>query len=115
MTIASDRWTRRVAARLLELVTKLEPYAVARILSSPFVRCVQTVEPLATARGLEIETTDVLADGAGPDGVRRLLGELAGSPVVLCGHGGEIEELFGETKKGATRVLDSELRPVALI
>ena len=96
-------------------MSKLEPYAVARILSSPFVRSVETVEPLATARGLEIETTDVLADGAGPGGVRRLLRELAGSPVVLCGHGGEIAELFGQTKKGVTRVLDADLRPVALL
>jgi 8-oxo-(d)GTP phosphatase len=98
-----------------ELVQTLEPYAVARILSSPFVRSVQTVEPLAAARGLEVETTDVLADGAGADGVRRLLEELAGSPVVLCGHGAEIAALFGKTKKGATRVLDPELRPVDLL
>jgi 8-oxo-(d)GTP phosphatase len=99
-----------------ELVRTLDPYAVTQILSSPFVRCVQTVEPLARARGLEVETTDVLADGAGTDGVRRLLEELAGSPAVLCGHGGEIEELFGKTKKGATQVVDpDELRPVALL
>jgi 8-oxo-(d)GTP phosphatase len=99
-----------------ELVRTLEPYAVTRILSSPFVRCVQTVEPLAAERGLEVDTTDVLADGAGTDGVRRLLEDLADSPVVLCGHGGEIEELFGKTKKGATQVLDpDDLRPVAVL
>jgi len=98
-----------------ELVTALEPYAVARVLSSPFLRCLQTVEPVAAARGLDVETTEVLADGSGPEGVRRLLGELAGSPVLLCGHGGEIEELFGKTKKGATRVLDGELRALALL
>ena len=98
-----------------ELVTKLEPYAVERVLSSPFVRCVQSVEPLAAARGLDVETTEVLADGAGADGVRRLLEELAGSPAVLCVHGGEIAALFGKTKKGETRVLDPELRSVALL
>ncbi|HEV2902938.1 MAG TPA: NUDIX hydrolase [Gaiellaceae bacterium] len=98
-----------------ELVGTLEPYAVARVVSSPYVRCVQTVDPVAAARGLVVETTDVLADGSGPAGVRRLLDELAGSPVVLCGHAGEIEALFGKTKKGATRVLDQELRPVALL
>lgn len=99
----------------VELVPTLEPYAVTRVLSSPFVRCVQTVEPLAAARGVEVETTEVLADGSGADGFRRLLAELAGSPVALCGHGGEIEELFGETKKGATRVLDHELRTRELL
>ena len=96
-------------------MTKLEPYAVERVLSSPFVRCVQTVEPLAVARGLDVETTEVLADGAGADGVHRLLEELAGSPVVLCVHGGEIAVLFGKTKKGETRVLDPELGTLALL
>jgi 8-oxo-dGTP diphosphatase len=98
-----------------ELVDRLEPYEIARILSSPHVRCLQTVEPLAAARGLEIETTDALADGAGPDRVRQLLEEARGTATVLCGHGDEIASLFGKTKKGATRVLDGELRPVDLI
>jgi hypothetical protein len=35
--------------------------------------------------------------------------------VVLCVHGGEIAALFGKTKKGETRVLDPELRSVALL
>jgi hypothetical protein len=64
---------------------------------------------------LGVETTEVLADGAGVDGVRRLLEELAASPVVLCVHGGEIAALFGKTKKGETRVLDGELRTLALL
>jgi 8-oxo-(d)GTP phosphatase len=98
-----------------QLVARLEPYEVRRIVSSPFVRCVQTVEPLAAARGLDVETADALAEGAGLRAVRKLLEDLAGQAVVLCAHGPEIEPLLGKTKKGATHVLDAELRPVDLL
>ena len=43
------------------LLVQLRPYPIARILSSPTVRCLQTVEPLAQRRGLPIEPTQVLA------------------------------------------------------
>ena len=98
-----------------ELVERLAPYPVNRIVSSPHVRCVQTVEPLAAVRGLEVGISDDLADGAGVERFHRLLEQLRGTAAVLCGHGGEIEALFGRTKKGATRVLDANLRPVELL
>lgn len=98
-----------------ELVERLARYPVDRIVSSPHVRCVETVEPLAAARGLEVEISDDLADGAGVEQFQGLMERLKGTAAVLCGHGGEIAALFGQTKKGATRVLDSELRPVELL
>jgi 8-oxo-(d)GTP phosphatase len=99
-----------------ELVERLEPYEVERILSSSHVRCVQTVEPLARTRGLELETSDDLAEGAGPDRMRGLLEELAGTAAVVCGHGPELVPIFGKTKKAATWVLDAEdLRPLELL
>jgi hypothetical protein len=48
---------------------------------------VETVEPLARARGLRIEETDALAEGAGLEAVLALLRELAGRPSALCTHG----------------------------
>ena len=98
-----------------ELVERLAPYPIDRIVSSPHVRCVQTVEPLAAARGLEVEISGDLADGAGAERFRSQMEHLRGTAAVLCGHGGEIEALFGKTKKAATRVLDAELRPVELL
>jgi 8-oxo-dGTP pyrophosphatase MutT (NUDIX family) len=88
------------------LVDQLAPFAIDRIVSSPFVRCVQTVDPLAAARGLEVEVTDDLAEGADPRRVRALLPRLAGKATALCGHGPEIHPLFGKTKKGATIVVE---------
>jgi 8-oxo-(d)GTP phosphatase len=92
-----DRGRRQAAA----LVDQLAPYAIKRIVSSPFVRCVQTVEPLATARGLELELRDELAEGSDPGRVRALLVQLD-SEAVACMHGPELTPFFGDVKKGAT-------------
>jgi 8-oxo-dGTP pyrophosphatase MutT (NUDIX family)/phosphohistidine phosphatase SixA len=105
-----EDWTGADAGRPLdergrrqaeELVDQLAPYAIKRIVSSPFVRCVETVEQLARVRGLEVETSDDLAEGADPARVRRLLLELEGESLV-CVHRPELEPLFGKVKKGAT-------------
>jgi 8-oxo-(d)GTP phosphatase len=84
-----------------QLVNQLAPFTIGRIVSSPFARCVDTVQPLARARGLEVETGDDLAEGADPERVRRLLLELDDEAVV-CMHRPELEPLFGKVKKGTT-------------
>ena len=43
----------------------LAEFGVARVLSSPYLRCTQTVEPLAAALRLPVEPSDDLAEGAG--------------------------------------------------
>ena len=50
---------RRQAAELLEVLGGVE---IGRIVSSPDLRCVQTVEPLAAERGLEVEPADALGE-----------------------------------------------------
>jgi broad specificity phosphatase PhoE len=42
------------------LVDTLAEFQIDRIVSSPYLRCVQTVEPLAEALGLEIELDEQL-------------------------------------------------------
>lgn len=68
------------------LVDTLEGYAVERILSSEYDRCVQTVEPLAQRRALAVEPHPALVEGAGLDLLHRLLRQLAGQDVALCSH-----------------------------
>ena len=51
---------RRQAAGLAELFAE-EPFV--QFLSSPFLRCVQTVGPLAETKGMTIEKLDQLAEG----------------------------------------------------
>jgi broad specificity phosphatase PhoE len=86
----------------------LGDYEVKAIYSSPYVRCVQTVEPLATELGLEVQEREELAEGARRTAVLGLAtGEDNPGTVVLCTHGDVVNDLLGEeTKKGSTSVLE---------
>lgn len=75
---------RRQAEALVKAFRGLE---VGRAISSPYVRCVQTIRPLALDRGLPVETTEALAEGAPTDRVLALLEETTQVPTVLCTHG----------------------------
>lgn len=68
------------------LVEALRTFRVASVFSSPFVRCVETVKPLAKERGLPVEETAVLAEGAGAKDAIILMRELE-DDAVLCTHG----------------------------
>ena len=85
--------TRRGRRQARRLVERFQGLDVDRIFSSPFVRCVQTVEPLAEARGLEVETVPELAERTHLDESLAFLGSLEHRPTVICGHGTEIQEL----------------------
>ena len=69
------------------LIAILKPYKPTRIYSSPYVRCVQTVEPLAEVLGVEVEVRSELAEGAPMDDSIALLRQMAGTTVVFCTHG----------------------------
>ena len=62
---------------------------VRRILSSPYVRCMDTVVPLGRALGLAVEASDELTEGAYVGDALDLLGSLAKTEgdSVLCSHG----------------------------
>jgi len=111
-----DAWAAPDAARPLDargrsqaeaLVEQLSSFDVDRIVSSPSVRCVQTLEPLARRRGVELELSEELAEGAGPDSVRAVALSLGGTAAVLCGHGPELEPLLGRTQKAASVVVEA--------
>jgi phosphohistidine phosphatase SixA len=100
-----DEKGRRQAGGLPALLARFE---IARIASSPYLRCMQTVEPLGEQRGLTIQERDELEEGASLDATLALLREL-GDNAVLCTHGDVLLNLFGEAgQKGSTRV--AELR-----
>jgi 8-oxo-(d)GTP phosphatase len=68
------------------LVDMLRDYRPTAILSSPFVRCVETVQPLADALALPVETTDALAEGHQSEALE-LLAHRSGVSEVFCTHG----------------------------
>src|SRR5262249_13929229 len=90
------------------LVGQLAGRELGRIVPSPYLRCMDTVVPLASARSMELEPTELLAEGAGADEAFRLFSD-GGGPLVACVHGDLAEDLLGEhVKKGATVVLEVE-------
>jgi phosphohistidine phosphatase SixA len=94
-----DARGRRESAELAEL---LRPLGLRRVVSSPYARCVQTVEPLAAALGVPVERDDRLAEGAG----RAAIALLEEEGVVSCTHGDVVHELVDRgLKKAAALVL----------
>lgn len=86
------------------LVDTLRALGVTRVLSSPYVRCTQTVEPLADALSVEIEVDDRLAEGAGRTAALELLDGLR--DAVACTHGDIVVEVLDRSlKKGAFAVV----------
>jgi phosphohistidine phosphatase SixA len=77
---------------------------VDRIVSSHYVRCIETVVPLAATRMRTIEIDRRLAEGAGRSALE-LLAELDGG--VACTHGDVVHDLLGRgLQKGEAAVVD---------
>jgi 8-oxo-dGTP diphosphatase len=95
-----------------------------RVLSSPAERCRQTVHPLATRAGHELEVVDWLDEGSDPLKALALITQLDDEVVVACTHGdviwGILEWLSQggvdigpkpDAQKASTWVLDWERSP----
>jgi 8-oxo-(d)GTP phosphatase len=92
------------------LVRLLADFELDRVVSSPYLRCVQTVEPLAGARMLEIEQDEALgADRL--DDVPAVLERLRGQHVAVCTHGDLPWMGDRKFKKGSVWVLDENGQP----
>ncbi len=82
---------RRQAAGLVDLLAE---FPVGRILSSHYVRCLETVVPLAGERRRSVEIHPALAEGASVADIAALVAELSGgasggvgATAALCTHG----------------------------
>jgi 8-oxo-(d)GTP phosphatase len=90
---------RQGLADAVALSRLLVPYRPSRIVSSPFLRCTQTVAPLAQALGLPIEESTDLIPEAAAAAPRFVLGiavttdDGPSGAVVVCTHGEVIHEL----------------------
>jgi 8-oxo-dGTP diphosphatase len=111
LTKAGRRQAEAIADRLADA-------GVPRVLSSPYVRCVQTVEPLADRLRLPVEPTAALAEGSPFGPVLDLLADAADG-TVLCTHGDVLPDVLdalarrgavlagpGILSKGVTWVLE---------
>jgi phosphohistidine phosphatase SixA len=106
-----DQWTeddrlrpltkkgRRQAEGLVQLFHRVE---VRRIVSSPYLRCGQTVRPLALDRAVAIEFDEALAEAASLDATMRVV-TTSSAGTVLCSHGDIIPAVVRRlVEEGAT-------------
>lgn len=86
------------------LARNLAPHHPTRILTSPAVRCRQTVERLGDAVGVDVEDDDRLFEGPSRESIESVLDEAArNKTIVLSSHGDVIPALLHElVERGMT-------------
>jgi 8-oxo-dGTP diphosphatase len=67
---------------------------VDRILSSPYVRCLETVVPLSGQRMVAIEPVEALSEGGSLENALALVRKHAHHETVMCSHGDIIPMLL---------------------
>ena len=94
------------------LTSQVQP---TRLLSSPYLRCLETLGPLRRATGLDVEPRPVLGEGQGAEAVA-LVGRLPGfvraqgPAAVLCTHGDVAVDLFAAFGTAASPDIRSTLQ-----
>lgn len=97
----SKKGRRQAAA----VAARLADSGISRLISSPSLRCIETLRPLADYAGLEVEDDDRLAEGSDGDEALELLDELrddSNDPgasrnreaIAVCSHGDVIPDLL---------------------
>ncbi len=98
-TLSEKGWRR--AHTRVDVRSEVE---ITGILSSPATRCVQTVEPLATATGLEITEHGDLWEDASTNDVMALLDANIDGNVVMSSHGNLIPLMVEQLAARGVRV-----------
>ena len=75
------------------LVGLLSAVPLTEIRSSPYLRCRQTVEPLARARSLPVLDDETLAEGGSLDPLLELVARAPDGASAACTHGDVLEDL----------------------
>jgi broad specificity phosphatase PhoE len=80
-------------AQAVAIADRLEPENVSALISSPSLRCIQSVEPLADRLGLKVEVDERLAEDSTLKAVLAVVNHVP-DRAVLCSHGDVIPELI---------------------
>ena len=111
-----QRWTRPDHIRPLTakgwrqshaLAERLAEEGVERLVSSHYVRCVQTLEPLSEILGIPVEEHPALTEGEGGGNTLRLLEELSRGNAALSSHGDVIPSTIFRLAEGGMELQDS--------
>jgi phosphohistidine phosphatase SixA len=91
-----SRFDERGRQEAVRLSSVLAGYAVGWIVSSPALRCRQTVQPLADLLDLKVETCSEQGPDGGASGiVAGCFADPAVDDAVLCTHGELMQPLLG--------------------
>ena len=82
---------------------RLQKHHVTNLLSSPFVRCCQTLEPIARALDLEVVADARLSEGERMEDVLTMLAELP-EGSVLCTHGDIVPEVMAALQRRGCKI-----------
>jgi broad specificity phosphatase PhoE len=76
------------------IAAHLADATIDRVVTSPYVRCRQSVEPLAEQRRLPVDLADELTEGTPLPDVLRLIEKVAHENTVLCTHGDVVGDVL---------------------
>ena len=127
--VPASSWTGTDSSRPLEPVGIAEARAAARaiaaygptkLISSTAVRCVSTIEPLATFLGLDVKATSAISQDAHEDGIARVHRVVSKrvakrETAVLCSHGPVLPDIIDEIAGCAGTPRSAELRDASLL
>ena len=99
-----DARGRRQAKHLVEVIVPMQP---TRFISSPYLRCLQTMELLQAKTGLAVEEDSALTPNAGSQALEliRTLSSPGSAPpvpssrIVLCTHGEVIGDVLATVSR----------------
>jgi phosphohistidine phosphatase SixA len=80
------------------LATRLVAEDVTKLISSPYLRCIQTLHPTAKAIGVKVETDERLGEGRSYVDVLDML-ETLPDATAMCSHGDVIPETMAALER----------------
>ncbi|MFZ6005712.1 MAG: phosphoglycerate mutase family protein [Actinomycetota bacterium] len=105
----SDRGWRQAEG----LRDRLADAGIARLVASPYRRCVDTLAPLAARLGIDVEPDARLAEGRGFSGALALAEELREEDAAICSHGDVIPDLLDALLRRGVKLTEEPRWPKA--
>lgn len=82
----------------------LSGHAITQVISSPALRCQQTVQPLAARLGQDVHVAPELFEGASSSRSIEFVRSFTGRSVVLCSHGDVIPDVLRNLEIGGSHL-----------
>jgi 8-oxo-dGTP diphosphatase len=88
--ITRDGWRQARA-----VADRLRGQPIERVVASPWLRCRQTVQPLADQLGLDVHDERALAETGDVERAMLVIESLRGTPSVVCTHEDVVRAILG--------------------